>query len=113
LEDTHGLVVAAVALPDNVILDPTQTVLFPVIVGFALMVIVAVTEQLLLFVYVIVVVPALTPVTRPFVTVATAVLLEVHGFVVAGEPDPVNCIVDPTQTGELPEIVGFAFTVID
>jgi hypothetical protein len=50
LDETHGLVVAAVALPDNVILEPTQTVLFPVIVGLALTVIVAVTEQLLLFV---------------------------------------------------------------
>jgi hypothetical protein len=38
-----------------------------------------------------VVVPAATPVTNPVLsTVATAVLEEVHGVVVAGVADPVN-----------------------
>lgn len=43
LEETHGLVIAAVPLPVNVIVEPTQTELLPVIVGFELTVTDAVT----------------------------------------------------------------------
>ena len=58
-------------------------------------------------------VPADTPVTSPeFETVATAVLLEVHGLVVAAVPFPVNCKFALAQTGASPEIVGSGFTVI-
>jgi len=56
---------------------------------------------------VITVVPGLTPVTTPaLVTVATAGVAETHGFTAAGVPDPVNVIVDPSQTVKVPVIVG-------
>jgi len=57
-------------------------------------------------------VPAATPVTTPaLVTVATLVLEDVHGLAAAGVPDPVNAVVDPTQTVNVPVIVGCALTV--
>ncbi len=57
--------------------------------------------------------PAATPVTTPvLLTVATPVLEDVHGFAAAGVPDPVNEVVDPTQTVNVPVIVGCALTVI-
>jgi hypothetical protein len=37
-------------------------------------------------------------------------LEDVHGVVPFGVPDPVNCKVDPTQTGAFPEIVGVGLT---
>jgi hypothetical protein len=57
-------------------------------------------------------VPADTPVTNPvFDTVATAGVLDTHGFVLEAVPLPVNCMVNPEHTDELPVIVGFALTV--
>ena len=48
-------------------------------------------EQPRSFVYVIFVVPFERALTSPeFETVATPMLLDVHGFVVAGDPDPFN-----------------------
>jgi len=42
--------------------------------------------------------PAATPVTRPVVlTVATDVVAETHGLLVAAVPDPVNWVVDPAH----------------
>ena len=50
--------------------------------------------------------PPETPVTRPVLeTVGTAVLEEVHGLVAAAVPDPVNWVVPPTQTLNVPVIV--------
>ena len=58
------------------------------------------------------VVPGLTPVTTPvLLTVATPGVDEVHGVVAAGVPDPVNVMVEPSQTTVGPEIVGAALTV--
>jgi hypothetical protein len=58
-------------------------------------------------------VPAATPVTTPvLVTVATPVLDDVHGFTAAAVPDPVSVVVEPTQTFNVPVIVGCALTVI-
>jgi hypothetical protein len=58
------------------------------------------------------VVPEVTPVTTPaLVTVATPVLEEVHGLTAAGVPDPVNAVVAPTQTLNVPVIVGKGFTL--
>ena len=112
LEDVHGLTAAGVPDPVNVVVDPTHTVNVPVIVGCALTVIVTVLEQPLLLVYVITVVPGLTPVTTPaLLTVATPVFDEVHGLTAAGVPDPVNVMLDPTQTAVGPVMVGSAFTV--
>jgi hypothetical protein len=57
-------------------------------------------------------VPALTPVTTPALfTVATPVFDDVHGFIAAGVPEPVNVVVDPIQTVNVPVIVGSALTV--
>jgi len=48
---------------------------------------------------VIVAVPALTPVTKPSLSIeATEVLLLVHGLLVAAVPLPSKSIVDPTHT---------------
>jgi hypothetical protein len=44
--------------------------------------------------------------------VATPVLEDVHGLAAAGVPDPVNVVVDPTQTVNVPVIAGCALTVI-
>ena len=57
-----------------------------------------VTVQPLLFVYVIVAVPAATPVTTPFNTVAIDVLLEDQGVVALAVPDPVNVTSEPIHT---------------
>ena len=112
LEETHALVVAGVALPVNCVVKPTQTLKLPVIVGKAFTVIVSVILQPFKLVYVIVEVPALTPVTNPeLFIVATNRLDEIHALVVAGAAVPVNCVVKPTQTLKLPVIVGNGFTV--
>jgi hypothetical protein len=100
---------AAAGVPDpvNVVVDPTQTFNVPVIAGCAFTVTVAVLEHPLLLVYVIVVVPAATPVTTPvLLTVATPVLDDVHGLAAAAVPDPVNVVVDPMQTFNIPVIAG-------
>src|SRR6266480_975263 len=111
-DDVHGLTAAGVPDPVNVVVDPTHTVNVPVIVGCALTVTVAVLLHPLLLVYVIVVVPAATPVTTPaLLTVATPVFDDVHGLTAAGVPDPVNVVVDPTHTVNVPVIVGCALTV--
>ena len=57
-------------------------------------------------------VPAATPVTRPVVfTVASAVVADVHGLVVAAVPEPVSWVAEPTQVLNVPVIVGMAVTV--
>lgn len=110
--ETHGFTAAGVPEPVNGVVAPTQTDNTPVIVGFALTVTVAVCLQPKLFVYVITLVPAATPVTTPaLVTVATAGVAETHGFTAAGVPEPVNVVVDPTQTDNVPVMVGNGLTV--
>ena len=90
-EDTHGLIVAAVAEPVNCVVPFTHAVNVPLIVGKPLMVTTCVVWHPLLFVYVIVEVPADTPVTKPvLLTVATAGFEDNHGLTVAAVPDPVN-----------------------
>ena len=112
LDDVHGFTVAGTPEPVNVVVDPLQTINVPVMVGFAFTVTVAVILHPLLLVYVIVVVPAATPVTTPALfTVATPVLEDVHGLAAAGVPDPFNDVVDPTQTANVPVMTGLAFTV--
>ncbi|WP_291276168.1 hypothetical protein [Flavobacterium sp.] len=44
-------------------------------------------------------------------TVATAGVADDHGVVASGVPEPVKVVVEPTQTVNVPVIVGFAFTV--
>ena len=62
--------------------------------------------------YVITEVPAAEPVTTPLeVTVATLVVAETQGLLVAAVPDPVKVVVLPAHTEAVPLMVGFAFTV--
>jgi len=57
-------------------------------------------------------VPAETPVTTPVeLTVATLVLADTHGLLVAAVPDPVNVVVPVPQILAVPLMVGFALTV--
>ncbi len=101
------MIECAVAEPVSVVVNPTQAVNVPVIVGWALTIMLAVTEQLLLFLYVIAVDPGDTPVTTPVEdTVATAGADDTHGVVASGVPEPVNTVVDPTQVVNDPVIVG-------
>jgi hypothetical protein len=84
-----------------------------VIDGAALTTKLATEEQPLLFVKVIVVVPVDNGVTSPvLLTVAIAVLLEVHGLLEAGVPVAVNVSVLPSAIPvNVPESTGFAYTV--
>ena len=59
-----------------------------------------------------VVVPMASAVTSPVLsTVATAGVEDVHGVVTAGVADPVNCVVNPSDTARVPVIVGVRLTV--
>src|SRR4030095_2410528 len=110
--DTHGFVAAGVPDPVNCVVCPIHAVSVPLIVGSGFTVTVAVTVHPPLLVYVITLVPADTPVTRPVLfTVATPGDADTHGFVAAGVPDPVNCVVCPIHTVSVPVIVGSGFTV--
>jgi hypothetical protein len=75
--------------------------------GIVFTVIVTVWEHPLVFVYVTIAVPAETPVTKPLLsTVAIAIFDDTHGFEAAAVADPVNAVVNPTQTDNVPFIVG-------
>jgi hypothetical protein len=112
LDDAHGVVPCAVAEPVKVEVDPIQADKVPLIVGKAFTVNVAVFVQPSVFIYVIVVVPAATPVTTPAVLiVAIPVLEDAHGVVPCAVADPVKVEVNPTQADKVPLIVGKAFTV--
>jgi hypothetical protein len=90
------------------------SVVVEVIDGAALTVKVASEEQPLLLVKVIVVVPEDNGVTTPvLLTVAIAVLLEVHGLLVAAVPVALKLtVLPPAMPDNVPEITGFAYTVI-
>jgi hypothetical protein len=65
------------------------------------------------FVYVMIEVPAPTAVTTPvLLIVATPVLAETHGLLVAAVALPVNVKLLPTHIAALPVIVGSGLTVI-
>ena len=75
--------------------------------------IVVVTLQPVLAVYVIVLVPKDIAVTRPvFEILATAALLEVHALFAAAVPDPVSWEVVLGHNTVFPETVGLGFTVM-
>jgi hypothetical protein len=87
----------------SVVVEPTHTAAAPLIaVGPALTVITAVLKQLAPTMNVIVVVPALTPVTTPVLisTVALAVLLLLH----VPLPALLSAVVAPIHTLVVPEI---------
>ena len=57
-------------------------------------------------------VPADTPVTTPLeFTVATAIVADTQGLVVAAVPEPVKVVVNPTQALDVPVMVGNALIV--
>jgi hypothetical protein len=59
-----------------------------------------------------VVLPTDKPLTNPVeLTVALTDVDDVHGVVAFAIPDPVNCVVEPTHTVNVPVIVGKAFIV--
>ena len=63
-------------------------------------------------VYVIVELPAATPVTNPvFDTVATERLVDTQGLSEAAVAEPDSCVVDSTHTVNVPDIVGNGFIV--
>jgi hypothetical protein len=91
LEDIHGVEAFAVGEPVKVVDPPIHAVRVPVIVAPAEMVTVAITVQLLTFLYVISAVPILIPVTKPVLeTVAIAVLELCQGLEAAAVPVPAN-----------------------
>lgn len=107
LDEDHGLLAAGVPDPVNVIVEFLQTARGPEMDGNALTVIVTELLQPLLFVYVIIAVPALFPVTAPvFVTEAIPGADEIHGFTAAGVPEPDNVVVPSSQIINVPVIVG-------
>ena len=111
LLELHAFEVAAVPLPVNCDVAPIQMEVVPEMVGFGFTITVSVTEHPRLFVYVIMDVPPVTPVTTPVLeTVAIPVLAEIHGLELAAVPEPVNCVVLPTQTTLFPVVVGFVLT---
>ena len=56
--------------------------------------------------------PADTPVTKPVLsTVATAGVPDTQAGAAAAVAEPVNCVVKPIQTVNVPVIVGSAFIV--
>jgi hypothetical protein len=98
----------------KVILPPEQTAEIGLKVGATgfVTLTVAVAEQPLLLVNVIVLVPKLTAVTRPvFEMVATAALLVVHALEAAGLAFADNCEVVFGQITVFPDKVGFGETV--
>jgi hypothetical protein len=112
LEEVHGVPGSGLPDPVSCTVPPIQIGELPLIVGFAFTVTKTVVWHPFELVYVIVALPAATPVTRPVPeTVATPGFELTHGFTPAGVGDPVSCTVAPTQIGALPEIVGSAFTV--
>lgn len=111
-EEVQGLTAAGVPEPVRVVVAPLHTVRVPVMAGSGLTVMVTAASQPLLLVYVIVAVPAATPVTTPALfTVATAVFDEVQGLTAAGVPEPVSVVLAFTQTVSPPVMVGRALTV--
>jgi hypothetical protein len=70
------------------------------------------TVQPLLFLYLIVVVPAAILDTSPvLLTVAVAGFDDIHGAVVLAVPEPDNCVVVPIHPFDGPNIVGRLSTV--
>jgi hypothetical protein len=110
--ETQGVVTSGVAVPVNWVVALTHAVNVPLIAGRAFTVTVAFTIQPFVFLYVISVVPAETPVTNPVgLTVATAGVAETQGVVASGVAVPVNWVVAPTQAFKFPLIIGNGLTV--
>ena len=111
-EDIHGFKAAGAILLDNVVVNPSQTFKLPEIIASASTVMIWVFVQPLDDVKVIVVVPEVIPVISPVkFTVATEVSDEIHGLTAAGAAVLDSVVVRPSQTLNIPLIIGEAFTV--
>ena len=112
----HGFTSAAVADPLSVMFVPTHKLVVPVMFGNELMVINFVLEHPFVFLKVIVVVPATSPlsvaVSKVPLIVANVGEELVHGVLACAVTDPVNVSVVPSQSEDNPVIVGSSFTVI-
>lgn len=98
---------------DNAEVKPSQTINVPVMVTSGLTLMVSVSVQPLIPVNVIIVVPTETPVTTPLeFTVAIKGSEDTHGFKTAGANRVDNVVVSPSQTLNVPAIIGNALTVI-
>ena len=89
-DDVHGVEGSGVPEPDNCEVPVIQADKLPVIAGLEIVIVAVVLQPPPLAVYVIVLVPAETPCTRPVLfTVAMVVADEAH-VPPAGVPEPVN-----------------------
>ena len=116
LLDVHAFELAAVPLPISCVVAPWQMDDEPVIVGKALTVTEVEAEHPLASMYIMVLVPAATPVTTPVEAFTVAIVVE---DALQGNEDgavlvPVKVMVEPAQTlfPEEGEMVGDALTVI-
>jgi hypothetical protein len=90
-EDDHGVVVDGFVVALKPTFDPTQIDDDPVITGNGFTITVTFLAQPLVFVYVMILVPTDTVDTNPLaLTVATLVVAEAQGFVVAAVALPVS-----------------------
>ena len=90
-DDDHGVLVAGFVVALKLTFDPTQIDDDPVITGNGFTITVTFLTQPLVFVCVMILVPTDTVETNPPVlTVATLVVAETQGFVVAAVALPVN-----------------------
>ena len=112
-EETHGLTAAGVDVLDSVVVLPSQTLVVPIIVGIELTVITSVPVQPFKSVNVIVAIPKETPVTTPLAfTVAIKGFEDTQGFTAAGVATLDNVVVLPSQTLNVPVIMGTLFIVM-
>jgi len=90
-DDDHGVVVDGFVVALKLTFDPTQIDDDPVITGNGFTITVTFLAQPLVFVYVMILLPTDTVVTNPpELIVATLVVAEIQGFVVAAVALPVS-----------------------
>ena len=112
LDDTQALIKLGIEVLDNIVVEPTQALNVPAIIGNALTVIVLVSSQPLTLVKVIIVVPLATAVTMPFEsTVAIAGFEDTHGLTSAGVEMLANVVLRPSQIVNVPVMDAVAMTV--
>lgn len=111
-DEIHGFTTAGVEALDKLVVEPSQTTNVPKITGVAITVTIVVIAQPLLFVNVIVALPAAFPVTTPFESIeATEELDEPHGFPIAGIDVFDKVVVEFSQTVSMPLIAAAALIV--
>ena len=108
VEDVQALEEAGVPFPVNVFVLPMQILSSPVMVGSAKTVMLAFCVHPFPFVYVMVVLPLLMPVTTPLLfTEAMLRSAELHPFPLGAGSEPVKLVLDPLHNVKVPVMVGF------